>query len=119
MFGSESDPQRAGKAEISPRGPGETKSDPWGADEAESSPQDRTSRSPRLGVGGVGAHALGSNEAETSSSELDEAWPGPWGSDEAAVVSLTIGCGDVTLINHLVRIPGYRYPTVAPEPSEE
>ena len=26
---------------------------------------------------GVGAHALGSDEAETSSSELDEAWPGP------------------------------------------
>ena len=47
------------------------------------------------------ARTLGSDKAETSSSELDEAWPGPWGSDkvetsslesdEAVVAFLTIG----------------------------
>ena len=77
--------------EISPWRPDEKEFDARGSDEAEPSPWDRTSRSPRLGGGGVGAHALGPDEAETSSSESDEAWPGPWGSDVATVVSLTIG----------------------------
>ena len=61
----------------------------------------RTRRSPPCGTGRGGAHALGSDEVETSSSESDEAWPGPWGLDEAetlssepdevVVASLTIG----------------------------
>ena len=59
-----------------------------GPDESEPVPWDRMSRSLHLGFG---AHALGSDEAETLSSESDEACPDPWGSDEAVVASLTIG----------------------------
>ena len=65
-----------------------------GPDESEPVPKGQRSQNPCLGVGrgrnlifGVGAHALGSDEAETSSSELDEAWPGLWGSDEAKTSS--------------------------------
>ena len=68
---------------------------PWGRTRRKPRPR---SQSPRIGVRrgenlflGVGAHALGSGEVETSSSKSDEAWPGPRGSDEAAVASLTIG----------------------------
>ena len=53
----------------------------------------------------------GLEEVETSSSELDEAWLGPYGLDEVVVASLSIGLGNVTLINPLARIPGYRYLT--------
>ena len=91
-------PGERARRKSCPGGPSETESDPQGSDEAEPFPWDRTSRSPRLGVGrggnlifGVGAHASGSDEVETSSSESDEAWLGPWGSDEVAVASLTIG----------------------------
>ena len=78
-----------GEAEISPWRPGETESDPRVSDEAKPSPWDQASRSPRLGVGRGVAQLLGSDEAETSSSELDETLLGPWESDEAVVVSLT------------------------------
>ena len=49
-------------------------------------------------------------------------WAGPWGSDEAetsplesdeaVVVFLTVGRGNVTLFNLLAQIPGYRYLTI-------
>ena len=74
-----------GEAEISPYGQGETEFDPRGSDEAERSPWDRTSRSPCLGVERGVAQPLGSDEAKTSSSVLDETLLGPWGSDEATV----------------------------------
>ena len=65
-----------GAMEVLPLWRAKTESGPRGSDEAEPSLWYRTSRSPRLGVGGVAAHALGSDEAETSSSESE---PTPWG----------------------------------------
>jgi len=79
------------ESEPTPLGSEESQPMPWGWIRQKPHPW---SRSPRLGVGrgknlilGVGVHALGLDEMETSLSELDEEWPSPWGMDKAETSS--------------------------------
>ena len=67
LSGSKSDPQGACEAEIPP----------WGRARRNPALEGRTRRTPPRGTRQVGAHALGLDDADTSSSESDEAWPGP------------------------------------------
>jgi len=98
-----SPPRGTGCVEAHALGSSESEPMPWGQTRQKPHPQSwmRRGPAPRVGRGrnfilGVGrgpARPVGSDEVETSSSELDDAPPGPWG----------VGQGRSCILNHRMR----------------